>query len=132
MRWLQGQLWVCSCVEKETTRSSYADGFEDRLLEFPERIAQCEANLQTDRRTLFPLRQSGELDTGTHTDVEELYSKIIEAFDTALVKPNKYRSVSSLRRGSSKRSHRYLCVREHQWRGDQVIKAWEHGTETST
>lgn len=62
----------------------HVDGLEDILKEFPPALEMVKPLCRRIRKILFPLRQSGELDTGTHTIAEELYPKFIAAFDDSL------------------------------------------------
>ena len=66
----------------------HADGLKDILKEFPPALENVKHLCRQIRKILFPLRQSGGLDTGTHSVAEELYLKIIGAYDDALTAHN--------------------------------------------
>ena len=62
----------------------HVDGLEDILREFPESLDSVKDLCRRLRKILFPLHQGGGLDTGTHTGAEQLYSKIIDAYNETL------------------------------------------------
>jgi hypothetical protein len=62
----------------------HADGLEDILKEFPPAMGYVKRVCRQMQNILFPLRQNGQLDIGTHTAADDLYSKTIEAYDVAL------------------------------------------------
>ena len=62
----------------------HANGLKDILKEFPPALENVKQLCREFRGTLFPLRQSGGLDTGTHTPANELYAKVIEAYKETL------------------------------------------------
>lgn len=64
----------------------HTDGFEDILKEFPPVLEHLKPLCRQLRKILFPLHQSGGLDTGTHTAAEELYSEVLNAYDVAIAK----------------------------------------------
>ena len=61
----------------------HADGFKNILKEFLGVFDCVKPLCRKLRAILFPLRQ-GELDTGTYTNAQELYSNIIEAYNDSL------------------------------------------------
>ena len=61
----------------------HADGLKNILKEFPGVFDCVKPLCRKLRAILFPLRQ-GELDTGTYTNAQELYSDIIEAYNDSL------------------------------------------------
>ena len=66
----------------------HVDRLEDILKEFLLVSESVKQLYRTIRSILFPLRQNGGLDTGTHTLAEELYSKVIKAYNGSLATLN--------------------------------------------
>lgn len=64
----------------------HVDGLEDILREFPAALQVVKPLCREIRGILFPLRPTGELETGTHLPAPELYSKIIAAYEASLAK----------------------------------------------
>jgi hypothetical protein len=64
----------------------HVDGLDDILREFPESLNSVKDLCCQLQDILFPLHQSGGLDTGTYTVAKQLYSKIINAYNDTLGK----------------------------------------------
>ena len=80
--------WYTDSFEKIAQRKEYAmgvNGFKKLLNEFPQALDYIKPLCKKIRGILFPLLKDGALSTGTSSDPpEELYHRIIEAFDSAI------------------------------------------------